>query len=239
MGRPPGVTSARGRRYEDAEVGLRSFQLDGGAELRLDAVPRPRLLILGSGCGHTADAAVRPGDVAILPAGTTARLVADPGGLHGFEVTLVGLDDVGPARVEPRVRLAPFVPEQIIAPAEGPFRLDGLSLAWVLVPPGVTTSQHVLGVDERYLMMDGPATMELDGSEHPVERGDVVHIPAGSMQRIRNPSRARPLRIPCLCTPGFDVSVYEEGPLSGHGPEGFSLHGWWEANRSEYEGNTP
>lgn len=224
--------------YADADVHLRFIHLAADEERDLGPSEHPRLLVLGGGRGHLLGTPLAPGDVVVVPPAPHLRLRAGATGLSAFEARAPRAPVSPPGlRVEPRVRLGPFPQELIIAPAGAPFRLGAeLSLAEVLVPPGVTTSQHSLGVDERYLLLSGPATMGLGEHEHPVTCGDVVAIPAGVLQHIRNDS-PDPLRLYCLCTPPFVVHTYRPGPVDGHGPEGFSLDAWWQRHRGDYEGS--
>ena len=85
-----------------------------------------------------------------------------------------------------------------------------LSIARVRVAPRTATKWHRLDVDERYLISDGTGIMELDG-EPPatVGPGEVVVVPAGRAQRIRNDSD-RDLVFYCLCTPRFTPDVYHD-----------------------------
>src|SRR3546814_7467760 len=63
-----------------------------------------------------------------------------------------------------------------------------LSIARARVSPGVTTRWHRLHhIIERYVILEGHGLVEL-GDQPPiaVAIGDIVHIPAGVAQRIRN-----------------------------------------------------
>lgn len=84
-----------------------------------------------------------------------------------------------------------------------------VSVAQCTVAPGVTTQLHSLSVQERYIIMQGSGLMEL-GQENPfvVNVGDVVIIPAGVAQRIRN-VRDEDLVFLCVCTPRFCPEHYQ------------------------------
>ena len=84
-----------------------------------------------------------------------------------------------------------------------------LSLARARVPPGVTTARHVLAVDERYLIESGEGRVEIGGDESDVGAGDVVLIPRGTTQRIRNLGD-EDLVFLCICTPRFEPAHYED-----------------------------
>lgn len=84
------------------------------------------------------------------------------------------------------------------------------SIARARVKPGVRTKLHCLkGTVERYVIFEGVGEVEV-GSEPPVSVGpfDVVHIPAGTPQRIRNIG-SKDLIFLCVCTPRFSPEVYE------------------------------
>ncbi|MFQ6024364.1 MAG: cupin domain-containing protein [Acidiferrobacterales bacterium] len=86
-----------------------------------------------------------------------------------------------------------------------------LSIARARVKPGVTTALHYLaGIDERYLITSGGGVVEVDGLPPTVvSQGDVVAIPAGSTQRIRNTGNVD-LIFYCICTPRFRPDCYHE-----------------------------
>jgi mannose-6-phosphate isomerase-like protein (cupin superfamily) len=85
-----------------------------------------------------------------------------------------------------------------------------VSLARARVSPGVTTARHSLSVDERYLIEQGRGRVEVDGVETDVVAGDVVLIPRGAVQRIRNLG-SEELVFLCICTPRFEPACYEDG----------------------------
>jgi mannose-6-phosphate isomerase-like protein (cupin superfamily) len=84
-----------------------------------------------------------------------------------------------------------------------------VSLARARVSPGVTTARHVLAVDERYLIERGRGRVEIGGIESDVAPGDVVLIPRGTTQRIRNLGD-EDLVFLCVCTPRFEPAHYED-----------------------------
>ncbi|HSD40132.1 MAG TPA: cupin domain-containing protein [Rhodocyclaceae bacterium] len=93
------------------------------------------------------------------------------------------------------------------------------SIARARVLPGVTTRWHSLnGITERYVILAGQGSVEVGTlPAMPVEVGDVVVIPAGVRQRIRNAGQAD-LVFLAVCTPRFVVEAYvdlEEGNTSG------------------------
>ena len=84
-----------------------------------------------------------------------------------------------------------------------------VALARARVEPGVTTERHRLGVDERYIITEGRGQMEVEGlAPADVGPGDVVMIPAGRWQQIRN-TGDDDLVFHCVCTPRFEQRLYE------------------------------
>jgi mannose-6-phosphate isomerase-like protein (cupin superfamily) len=86
-----------------------------------------------------------------------------------------------------------------------------ISIARARVKPGVTTKLHRLtGVTERYVILAGNATVEINGlPSQPVSVGDVVIIPPLNSQRITN-TGIDDLVFLAICSPRFTGSVYEE-----------------------------
>jgi mannose-6-phosphate isomerase-like protein (cupin superfamily) len=93
-----------------------------------------------------------------------------------------------------------------------------VSIARARVPPGVTTKHHRLhGIVERYLILEGEATVEVGGlGQEPVGPGDVVLIPAGCPQRITNRGTGD-LTFLAICTPRFTPRAYEALEEAGPG----------------------
>ncbi len=85
------------------------------------------------------------------------------------------------------------------------------SIARARVAPGITTRLHRLtGITERYFILAGEGLVEVsDQTQRPVTAGDVVHIPAGCPQRIRNTGQDD-LVFLAVCTPRFVSSAYED-----------------------------
>jgi mannose-6-phosphate isomerase-like protein (cupin superfamily) len=86
---------------------------------------------------------------------------------------------------------------------------ETLSIARARVPPGVTTALHAVeGTTERYIIAEGRGRVEV--GEMPsaeVGPGDVVVIPPGTRQRIRNLG-STDLIFYCVCTPRFRRKNY-------------------------------
>ena len=86
-----------------------------------------------------------------------------------------------------------------------------VSIARARVEPGVTTRLHRLkGVTERYVILEGKGCVEVAGAAPlEVSAGDVVVVPPGASQRIRNVG-TRDLVFLAICTPRFTRDVYED-----------------------------
>lgn len=85
-----------------------------------------------------------------------------------------------------------------------------VSIARARVEPGVTTALHaVIDTIEQYFILSGTGEMEIDGTPvGEVKTGDLVVIPAGATQRIRN-SGSTDLIFLCICTPRFETHNYQ------------------------------
>lgn len=86
-----------------------------------------------------------------------------------------------------------------------------VSIARARVAPGVTTRWHRLrGIAERYVLLEGRGTVEVEGlAAASVGAGDVVLIPPGARQRIRNDGDGD-LVLLAICTPRFVPAAYED-----------------------------
>jgi len=86
--------------------------------------------------------------------------------------------------------------------------IEDFSLAETRVEAGVTTQLHKLGVNEWYVILCGEGQMEVGGKPPlTVVPGDVVTIPAGTSQRIRNCGNVD-LLFQCVCLPRFTPDCY-------------------------------
>ena len=84
-----------------------------------------------------------------------------------------------------------------------------VSIARARVEPGMTTDVHWL-VDtwERYVILQGKGEVELDGGPwEGVGQSDVVLIPPGCTQRIRN-TGSNDLVFLAICSPRFTPDCY-------------------------------
>ena len=83
-----------------------------------------------------------------------------------------------------------------------------LSVARARLTPGTGTRWHSLtDTFERYVLLAGSGYVEVGDHGRQVRRGDVVVIPAGVRQRIRNDG-TEDLVFLALCTPRFTPDCY-------------------------------
>ena len=87
---------------------------------------------------------------------------------------------------------------------------EGCSIARARVGPGITTRLHRLeGTVERYVILEGTAEVTVGNARLvKVEPLDIVNIPAGAAQCIRNTGEGD-LVFLCICTPRFRQNNYE------------------------------
>jgi mannose-6-phosphate isomerase-like protein (cupin superfamily) len=86
-----------------------------------------------------------------------------------------------------------------------------VSVARARVEPGVTTRLHrLIGITERYLILEGKGRVEIGTQPAQVaEAGDVFVIAPGVAQRISN-TGAADLVFLAVCTPRFTSEAYED-----------------------------
>jgi len=87
---------------------------------------------------------------------------------------------------------------------------DGkVSIAIATVKPGITTvAHHLEGIEEIYIITQGTGIVDIKGMEPAkVAVGDVVVIPDGTSQRIKNTGDCD-LVFYCICTPKFTQKQY-------------------------------
>ena len=96
-----------------------------------------------------------------------------------------------------------FIKEQLNDPAH-----PQLSIAQARVPAEVVTAWHYLeDTEERYVILEGKGHAEIGKEAFEVSVGDVVVIPAGVAQRIKN-TGSNDLRFLAICQPRFLVENY-------------------------------
>jgi mannose-6-phosphate isomerase-like protein (cupin superfamily) len=89
-------------------------------------------------------------------------------------------------------------------------RDKAVSIARARLEPGQETASHLLeNTQERYLVDSGEGEVRIGTmGTRPVAAGDVVFIPAGVSQSIRN-TGAIDLVFYCICTPSFHADNYQ------------------------------
>lgn len=89
-------------------------------------------------------------------------------------------------------------------------RNDGVdlpySLAWASLQSGEASLPHVLTNEELYLFLEGEGAFFLEAESRPVSKGDVLLVPAGARQYLKNTGPG-PLEFFCLVSPPWS----EEG----------------------------
>jgi len=102
-----------------------------------------------------------------------------------------------------------FTPERCFV-AENYSSSDGkVSIAIAVVKPGITTvAHHLKGIEEIYIITQGTGIIDIKGMEPTkVTVGDVIVIPDGTSQRIKNIDNCD-LTFYCVCTPKFTQEQY-------------------------------
>ena len=81
---------------------------------------------------------------------------------------------------------------------------EDVSISRAKVKPGITTAwQQLMNTAERYLIISGKGSVEIDyDNPFDVSEGDVVRIPPGIPQRITNTGIVD-LIFYCVCSPRF------------------------------------
>jgi quercetin dioxygenase-like cupin family protein len=62
-------------------------------------------------------------------------------------------------------------------------------------PPGGSIALHWHNCEESVMVIEGRATVEIDGVLHPMETGDTTWVPANVPHRFINASGTKPMRI--------------------------------------------
>lgn len=77
------------------------------------------------------------------------------------------------------------------------------SLAEATLEAGEATTRHYhREAEEIYFLLEGSATMEIDGERAQVRAGDAILIPPGAWHQIRADGDG-PLRMLCACAPPY------------------------------------
>ncbi len=102
-----------------------------------------------------------------------------------------------------------FTPERCFI-AENYVSSDGkVSIAIATVKPGITTvAHHLKGIEEIYIITQGTGIIYIENLKPTeVTVGDVIVIPDGTSQRIKNVGNCD-LVFYCICTPRFTQEQY-------------------------------
>ncbi|MEM1222138.1 MAG: cupin domain-containing protein [Verrucomicrobiota bacterium] len=102
------------------------------------------------------------------------------------------------------------VAKEFMGPKSG--GLKNLSIAEIVIPPGVTVKKHYhLESEETYHIVSGVGTMHLDGVEEPIKPGQAVAILPGQWHTIHNPNEADLVMI-VTCSPPwkFEDQVFAD-----------------------------
>ncbi len=84
------------------------------------------------------------------------------------------------------------------------------SVAQICLPPGKASRRHYHPVaEESYVILQGVASIEVDGASATLRPGDAVAIPPAAVHQIRNAGEADLLFV-AVCAPAWtpDNSVY-------------------------------
>ena len=77
------------------------------------------------------------------------------------------------------------------------------SLAEATLPPATATQRHYHRLSEEfYFILEGQATMEIDGETRTVGPGDAILIPPGAWHQITTTPDS-PVRLLCCCAPPY------------------------------------
>lgn len=79
------------------------------------------------------------------------------------------------------------------------------SLAHAQLEPGTTSLPHVLNSSEVYYILSGRGVMVIDDEQRPVEAGQAVYIPPGSVQSLHNTAHET-LSFLCIVDPAWRKS---------------------------------
>ncbi len=105
------------------------------------------------------------------------------------------LDDMPPFRAGDFTLL-----REVLHPQKESLELP-FSLAHAFLEPGESSHPHRLaGQDEIYLILSGKGTLQLDDAAYPVRTGNVVLIPAGTVQWLVNEGDTK-LELYCIVQP--------------------------------------
>ncbi|NGM44626.1 cupin domain-containing protein [Rhodobacter sp. SGA-6-6] len=71
----------------------------------------------------------------------------------------------------------------------------GLINGITIFPPGGSIALHWHNCEESVMVLEGRATVEIDGAKHEMQPGDTTWVPAGVPHRFLNASESEEMRI--------------------------------------------
>ncbi|MEM6708654.1 MAG: cupin domain-containing protein [Pseudomonadota bacterium] len=118
---------------------------------------------------------------------------------------IISLDDQPWYEAEDRA-----VARELISPRNS--STETLSIAEIVVPPGVTVRPHQHHMEEIYHVLDGQGVVMVEDQSQTIKRGDTVLIPANSWHNIVNEGDVD-LRLHVTCVPAWapEHLVFERG----------------------------
>jgi mannose-6-phosphate isomerase-like protein (cupin superfamily) len=93
------------------------------------------------------------------------------------------------------------------APSRG---ASEVSLWQIELAPGSTSPRHHMDREEVFLGLDGDAIAEIDGTEHPLGRGDCLILPAGTDFTLHVPGQ-QPFRAVACMPAGAQATMVPDG----------------------------
>lgn len=96
---------------------------------------------------------------------------------------------------------------ECLHPASSPCKTS-YSLAHAVVFPGKESLPHILKTSEVYYILDGEGIMHIDSEISNVVKDDVIYIPPGAVQYIKNIG-SKKLRFLCIVDPAWKVEDEE------------------------------
>jgi mannose-6-phosphate isomerase-like protein (cupin superfamily) len=101
---------------------------------------------------------------------------------------------------------------EVLVPAADRLPLH-YSIAHARLPPLTWSTAHRLRGTEVYVLLAGTGTISVAGEERRVGAGDVVYVPPGAVQHLRNDSGSEDLVFLCIVDPpwrGEDEEILDQ-----------------------------
>lgn len=84
----------------------------------------------------------------------------------------------------------------------------GYSIAYAYLPPGESSLPHILSASEVYLFLSGSGVFHIDGKEMEIESGDIILVPAKTVQYVHNTGKEN-LIFYCIVEPPWEDGLEE------------------------------